>query len=173
MNEASLERVRVGFNERQDAVRVISLLSPTCLVCQYGQGVVRTVFDVASEAELWGLIGWIPMMDADSEAAGELEAQRFADARVHHVWDGQRALGSAFAKTLALEGPAWDVYLLYGRGVTWTDTIPPPPTFWMHQLPSRAKANPMEYTLAARLTRRPGHLTQRIQPLRKVWAIFS
>ena len=118
MDEASLENVRIEFNEKHDTVRVVSLLSPTCLVCQYGQGVVRTVFDLASDAGLWGLIGWIPMMDADSEAASELEVQEFSDARVHHVWDGQRALGSAFAKTLALEGPAWDVYLLYGRGVT-------------------------------------------------------
>jgi hypothetical protein len=49
-------------------------------------------------------------------------------------WDGERASGTLMAKTLALKGSAWDVYLLYAPGVKWTGEQPPAPTFWMHQL---------------------------------------
>lgn len=56
MDEVFLESLRTRFNRQQHAVRVVSLLSPACLVCQYGQGVLRTMFELASEAELRGLI---------------------------------------------------------------------------------------------------------------------
>ena len=35
---------------------------------------------------------------------------------------------------LPTPGAAWDVYLLYGRGVQWTGLQPPKPNYWMHQL---------------------------------------
>jgi hypothetical protein len=98
------------------------------------------------------------MMDVDSREAGELEMQRFSDSRVCHVWDGERILGSAFRKTLALERTAWDVYLLYGRGLVWSDATPPAPSFWMHQLPRSAKADPTRLL-------HPGQFAQKMSEL--------
>ena len=31
---------------------------------------------------------------------------------------------------------AWDVFMVYRRGVSWNATSPPEPDFWMHQLSS-------------------------------------
>jgi hypothetical protein len=44
----------------------------------------------------------------------------------------------AFRRLLRLPVPAWDVYLLYPRGVQWTGELTPGPAFWMHQLPELA-----------------------------------
>lgn len=56
------------------------------------------------------------------------------DPRVRHYWDEKEVLGRAYQRLLPTPGPAWDVYLLFRRGVTWTEQDPPLPDFWMHQL---------------------------------------
>lgn len=56
------------------------------------------------------------------------------DRRVVHYWDPEEVLGRAYQQILPTPGPAWDVYLLFRRGVRWSDTTPPKPDFWMHQL---------------------------------------
>ncbi len=34
---------------------------------------------------------------------------------------------------LQIDGPAWDIYLLYDRNAEWKDR-PPTPSFWMDQI---------------------------------------
>lgn len=85
--------------------------------------------------ELEGFSIWLPIMDGDNVEAAQAQAGSFPDGRVKHSWDSERRFGALFAKTLKLKGIAWDVYLLYEPGVTWTEDEPPEPTFWMHQLP--------------------------------------
>jgi len=141
MQQADIEVLREQFNAAPDAVRVITLVSPTCLVCQYGAGVVRTMFELTPAPALKGFAVWVPMMSADNFEAAQRQAAGFADGRVVHLWDGERKVGDTFTKTLGLEGTAWDVYLLYAPGVHWDGSLPPAPTFWMHQLPSATGAD--------------------------------
>ncbi len=56
------------------------------------------------------------------------------DKRARHYWDGDEVVGRAYEQLLPTPGPAWDVYLLFRRGVRWTGAMPPKPDFWMHQL---------------------------------------
>lgn len=51
---------------------------------------------------------------------------------MRYFWDPERQVGAAFADRLALHQFAWDIYMVFGAGVTWRDT--PVPTFYMHQL---------------------------------------
>lgn len=54
-----------------------------------------------------------------------------------HYWIDNRDVGKLFQTPINLKTePAWDVYLLYPAGVTWTDS-PPEPYFFMHQLGNR------------------------------------
>ncbi len=78
---------------------------------------------------------WIKVLFTDSGGAAARAAGRFADPRITHYWDGERALGRAFAPVLGLPrgNLAWDVYLLYGADERWR-APPPEPAFWMHQL---------------------------------------
>lgn len=142
MQAVDIGRFRERFNDTSDSVRVVSLVSPTCLVCQYGAGALRTVFDLGKDSAVIGLVAWIPMMDADDLEAAEQEAARLDVPGVEHVWDGEKLLGDAFSTILDLQCSAWDVYLLYAPGVTWSGELPPRPTFWMHQLPSTKGAEP-------------------------------
>ena len=129
------QQLRDEFNRASDRVRVVALLSPTCGICQKGQRVVQSVFSkYPNDARLRGFVVWLPMLPSDSKEAAGAQAASFVDQRLVQQWDGDRASGNLMAKTLALKGSAWDVYLLYARGVKWTGEQPPPPTFWMHQL---------------------------------------
>ena len=103
-------------------------------MCQYGQGIVRGIFEVFGTYNLKGFAVWLPMMPGDNVQFAGVEAETFKEYPVVHTWDPECLLGELYARTLKLRAPAWDVYLLYASGVTWEGNEPPQPTFWMHQL---------------------------------------
>ncbi len=84
---------------------------------------------------------WAPVLPPDDRATAAANAQRLADARATHYWDGEQALARAMGESLAISaresvpvdgghGLAWDVYLAYGRGALDLSR----PALWMHQL---------------------------------------
>ena len=147
------QQLRDEFNRASDRVRVVALLSPTCGVCQKGQRVVQSVFSkYPNDRRLRGFVVWLPMLPSDSKETAGAQAASFVDQRLVQQWDGDRSSGNLMAKTLALKGSAWDVYLLYAPGVKWAGDQPPAPTYWMHQLRAedgadqRACLNPAVFT---------------------------
>lgn len=80
------------------------------------------------------LFVWEPVLptDARERAVDHLRAEN--DARARHLWDDDLVLAKTLAQPLrsaeAIPGEggtiAWDVVMLYPRGVTWTDTFPMP-----------------------------------------------
>ncbi len=142
MNNLDVSSFRNRFNEARDSVRLVTIFSPTCLLCQYGQGLISELFEQVPETSLRGFSIWLPIMEADDAGIAEVEAARFPRERMEHVWDLERRFGELFAKTLGLKGVAWDVYMLYAPQITWDQDNPPPPSFWMHQLPPKAGADP-------------------------------
>ncbi|GEM_PF-814380 len=160
------QQLRDEFNRTSDRVRVVALLSPTCGICQKGQRVVESVFSkYPNDARLRGFVVWLPMLPTDSKEAAGAQAASFIDDRLVQQWDGERASGKLLAKTLKLNGNAWDVYLLYAPGVKWMGDEPPKPTFWMHQLRAedgadqRACLNPSVFAgkVAGLLAAQKGH----------------
>ncbi len=110
-------------------------------MCQYGQGVVRRLFEEFGADNLKGFAVWLPMMRNDSVERARMEAAPFEGLQVVHAWDPKRQLGHLFTKTLKLHSTVWDFYFLYASGVRWEGNEPPQPTFWMHQLPSASGAD--------------------------------
>ncbi len=157
MEPLSVEELRQAFNEAQDDVRLVSLLSPTCGECIEGHEVVKQMFDRFESDDLKALNVWLPMLQDDNSSAATEQAGTFQDERIlTEGWDEKRVIGKAFEKTLDLTRTAWDVYLVYEPGVTWEDELPPKPTFWMHQLTEDSGAD-QEYCL------NPGALASEIK----------
>jgi hypothetical protein len=101
------------------------------------------------------------MLAGDDGIAAATQAGSWSEDRVRQWWDGAREMSQLFAQTLGLQGPAWDVYLLYRSGIRWEGEVPPAPTFWMHQLADPA-ADP-DFLLcddASRLARELDRLTK-------------
>ena len=127
------KRLRQDFNQWSDAVRVISVVSPTCPNCLEGYELVSR-----TPAGPTSLVLWTAMLDGDST--------RFAferigsDRRSTHYWEGEGwPVSTRLRPVLGLgtynpEMSAWDVYLLFPPGVVWTDEDPPLPLDWTHNL---------------------------------------
>ena len=137
MNQMNWHQFRDSFNQANETVRLLTIFSPTCLLCQYGQGVIRELYENIDAKMLKGFSIWLPIMDGDNLVSADLQSEKFKDDRITHVWDPERLLGNRFAKVLNLKGIAWDIYMLYVPGVIWNSDVPPEPTFWMHQLPTK------------------------------------
>ena len=111
------------------------------------------VFKATPAPDLKGFIGWLPMLGTDDSIAASQQAAQFRDPRITEAWDGDRKAGMLFARRLDLEGIAWDIYLVYRRGVRWEEEgSPPMPDFWMHQLRASTGADPKLRLDQARLT---------------------
>ena len=61
-------------------------------------------------------------------------AELIPDRRVRHFWDADQIVGTAFQPLLKTPEAAWDVWMLYDRGVRWQGEAPPRPDWWEHQL---------------------------------------
>jgi copper chaperone CopZ len=152
--------LRDWFNENIGSVRVVSILSPTCSQCRAGHGVLKAVFDKSSSAELKAFLVWLPIRANDDAREATQQTSMFRDGRLNEGWDADRAVGDLFARRLSLRGAAWDVYLVYDRGVRWEGADPPMPSFWMHQLEQSVGA---DQKLCLNPTRFTGEVIKRLE----------
>ena len=99
---------------------------------------LKRIFSGAkSGAGLKGYVVWIPMLSGDSKSIAEEKSLDLAEEWVRHFWDGTKEGGASFGKMLGLSIPAWDVYLLYDKMVSWDLDKLPIPSLWQHQLSER------------------------------------
>ena len=134
MSSLNADSVREEFNGSSDKVRIVVLLSPTCLDCRSGHRVVGDVLKKFSSSKVQAMLIWEPMQERDSPVTAAQQALTVQDARIFQGWNENREVGKLFAEALKLHDIAWDVYLAYEPGIKWKGQRPPSPTFWMHQL---------------------------------------
>lgn len=95
--------------------------------------VQRYVFDEVDDPRLHALVVWGPMLGGE-ERSDALTATPFLDdARSTHLWTSEHDVAEAFRGPAGLppEELAWDTFLLYAPGTTWSDE-PPAPDLVMH-----------------------------------------
>jgi hypothetical protein len=113
------------FNESNDSIRIVAILSNSCKDCHSGYKDLARIFErFGSSGKLKEMIIWHPSSPSGVESS------------ISFIPDESGELASIFAKALALsEEKALHVYLLYPPRIRWEgeDQVPPPPAFWMHQ----------------------------------------
>lgn len=138
VEEVNLQKLKLEFNNAKDKVRIVSLMSPGCDVCQRAfNKTIQQAFVQNQSENLIGFSVWLPWVWGDSRDLAGLVAGVLADDRALNFWDEKYELSSALTKTLNARLDVWDVYLIYAAGVVWTQEVPPSPTFLMHQLPEK------------------------------------
>ena len=133
----SMDPLTKWFDAHRKKPRFITILSPTWGACVAGAVAVNeAVLKSFAEAKIATSVVWIGISPSDGAKAASRAATIFDDPRVAQFHDPRQLVGQAFAKGLLKSPPAWDIYLFYARGSTWSDRDPPRPTQWMHQLGS-------------------------------------
>lgn len=114
------------FNDLQDSIRIVAILSSSCLECVSTYKALRVNFErFGSSGKLKGIIIWSPSSPNQEN-----------DPSISFVNDSTGQLADLFAKTLAVSnGQALHLCLLYPPRIIWEgeDQLPPSPAFWMHQ----------------------------------------
>jgi hypothetical protein len=131
------------FNQNRDRLRIVALVSPTCLDCLNGVRSIRRAIQAASPAiPIAASIVWMDVSPLDSPAEIEQVSNliQLEDARQFHDptgWTGRQIAASLGFPTQL----AWDTFLFYRAGLGWNEA-PPAPTDWAHQLDYSKWADP-------------------------------
>ena len=74
-----------------------------------------------ASVDLRAYVVWMPVLGADDRASAARLAARERDRRARHFWAPSRAFGQAWGRPHPpSDGPlAWDVVMLFDRGVRW------------------------------------------------------
>jgi hypothetical protein len=137
ISDFKIEDLHDRFNESEDSIRVITLVSPTCPECLIGVETIKRLFARFDSRKLRGFILWVRMLKEDDYKAARKRSEAFQDSRVMQMWDFDRNAAGMFGRALKLDVEAWDVYLLYSPRIRWENQErAPEPVFWMHQLSS-------------------------------------
>jgi hypothetical protein len=78
---------------------------------------------------------WGPYLKSDTLEIARVNSDRFAIPDVSFFWTPTERLARqlAFVLKLPADRLAWDVYLMYQKGVIWEKSFPEP-TYWQRQL---------------------------------------
>lgn len=100
--------------------------------------VLEKVLQTNKSTQLAAYAVWEPILRTDDARSSRKATTLLPDSRVRHFWTATQDLGELFQTTIDLTTePAWDVYLVYPRGVEWKGERPPRPAYFMHQLTGR------------------------------------
>jgi hypothetical protein len=88
---------------------------------------------------------WGPYLRSDGADMAQASTQRFLAPNAAYYWTPTPKLSQDLSATLHLPGgrAAWDVYLLYGKGVLWEERFPEP-IFWQHLITGNLQADPLD-----------------------------
>ncbi len=120
------------FNLGQGAVRIVSIVSPTCKSCVDALNALDEIMQSIPGKRLRSYVVFVPMMDEDDRFAAVIAAGAHDDPRTTFFWDPAVTTGNAWKELVGISTPAWDVYFLYDTDATFDDG-PNMPETWMHQ----------------------------------------
>ncbi len=135
--DESLQQLKDDFNANRGKIRLLFIVGDTCGICLRGMADLNDAFIARAQNDerLLTLVVHVPALGAQEKHV-PAAIPLLNGPRVLHYWDGVGKSGIHFAETLETNGMyAWDVWLAYGPDAQWTETVPPKPEFWMHQLP--------------------------------------
>jgi hypothetical protein len=125
-----------AFNEDRGRVRLLLILSPTCPMCLSSAGVVqRYVLDAIQDADLRVYVVWEAIGAGDDKAKAQAASTLISDSRVRQFWSPDRFAGKVFQGAVGIkDSPAWDVFLLFATGKSWSPGTAPAVDSFMHNL---------------------------------------
>jgi len=89
--------------------------------------VQESIVQAFPQADVSLAVVWMDVLPLDEEATARKTAGILAeDPRIRHFHDPDKLVGKAVAKSLGWRGFAYDIYLFYPKGATWSGGLPAP-----------------------------------------------
>jgi hypothetical protein len=132
-------QLRADFNRAKGSVRLLFVVDPICPGCLRGMDDLnRDLLAKTNDKRLQTFVVHVPVLGAKAKDIAP-SAKLLQNAHVRHYWNASGEFGRALSKAVDLRNDkelvyAWDVWLLYGPDVEWTESSPPKPQLLMHQL---------------------------------------
>jgi hypothetical protein len=131
--------LRTRFAADRKGVRLLLILSPTCVLCRNNARLVNQyVLKQVSDPRLRVLVVWERIASDDSATVARDASRLLDDPRVTHYWSDHRFVGTSFQKALGTQtSPPWDVVLIFDPESDWSNAArAPQPRDFMHSLKS-------------------------------------
>lgn len=131
----SRDDLKTPFNDGNGKVRIVAFLSPTCKYCiKNAAGLQEKVLDVIPGDDIAVHVVWLRVSEHDTAESIEPARKILHDERVRHYWDPARSLNMMLLDAIEFDVTVrlYDIFLLYGRDITWDKRLPRP-GFWMHE----------------------------------------
>jgi hypothetical protein len=120
--DKAFQPLRRDFEDGDGRVRLVGIVSPTCGECIDNVAAIDERLLPAIPGEgLEVFLVWACTIPADVEVGTRKLAERYADPRIRHYWDGSGRIARAFGRHAGLPdgAPAYGLFYLYGRADTW------------------------------------------------------
>lgn len=132
-------QLREDFNRAKGSVRLLFVVDPICPGCLRGMDDMnKDLLSRTKDERLKTFVVHVPVIGAKAKNVAPA-ARLLQNPYVRNYWNASGELGRALANAVQLKNDketvyAWDVWLLFGPEVEWTDTTIPQPELLMHQL---------------------------------------
>jgi hypothetical protein len=120
--DKALQPLRRDFEDADGKVRLVGIVAPTCGECIQDAVVIdEQLLPAIPGEEFEVFLVWVCAVSPDVEVRTRALAERFADPRIRHYWDGSGRIARAFGRHAGLAdgAPAYGLFYLYGRADTW------------------------------------------------------
>lgn len=120
--DKALQPLRRDFEDADGKVRLVGIGAPTCGECV---GHVATIDEQLLPAvpgeDFEVFIVWVSVAPPDIELRTRALAEKYADPRIRHYWDGSGRIARAFGRHVGFTdgSSVYGLFYLYGRGDTW------------------------------------------------------
>ncbi len=120
--DKAFQPLRRDFEAGDGRVRLVAILAPTCGECVDNVAAIDAqLLPAVPGDDFEAFLVWVCSSPPDVAAATRRFAERYADPRIRHYWDGSGRIARAFGRHVGLPdgAPVYDLFYLYGRADTW------------------------------------------------------
>jgi hypothetical protein len=120
--DKAFQPLRRDFEDADGKVRLVGILGPTCGDCiDFAAAIDQRLLPAIPGEDFEVFLIWVAVVPPDVDVRARALAEKYADPRIHHYWDGTGRIGRAFGRHAGLaEGStAYGLFYLYGRTDTW------------------------------------------------------
>jgi hypothetical protein len=120
--DKALQPLRRDFEDADGKVRLVGVVTPTCGDCiEMATDIDERLLPAIAAQDFVVFLVWTCHVPPDVEPGARRCAEKFANPRIRHYWDGSGKVARAFGRHAGLlEGAdAYGLFYLYGRTDTW------------------------------------------------------